>query len=226
MPATAVEPIPRTASRRQRSPLRRLVGALFTLFAVVALPFILLVRASLYLYLEQGFHTWVALAGGIVATGLVLFGYATYLRRKWSGSWSVSGRAFKTMLLVVLLYSGYSMMYISSSNVKTADVRATYRSLHPILRVATSTLVLIDGDLVVTDAGRVPADYERMGLPVRERSLHYKQPSGYVEAVDIRTRGRSEVTNQLVRLYFWAMGFNTLRHVGTADHLHVSMPAP
>lgn len=210
--------------RRRRSWSSRFFGGLFTVFVVVALPFILLVRASLYLYVNQQMNTWIALAGGIVVTGIVLFGYTAYLRRRWFGTWEMSGRMFKTMVFIVVLYSGYSMMYISSSNVKSESVRATYRSLHPILRVATSTLVLVNRDLVVTDAGRTPADYKKMGLPVREQSLHYKQASGYVEAVDIRTTGRSEIRNALVRLYFWAMGFNTLRHVGTADHLHISMP--
>ncbi len=209
---------------RRRSWSSRFFGGMATVFFVVAMPFILLVRVSLYLYLNQQMNTWIALAGGILATGVVLVGYTAYLRRRWFGTWEMSGRMFNTMLFIVVLYSGYSIMYISSSNVKSESVRATYRSLHPILRVATSTLVLVNRDLVVTDAGRTPADYKRMGLPVREQSLHYKQPSGYVEAVDIRTTGRSEIRNGLVRLYFWAMGFNTLRHVGTADHLHVSMP--
>ncbi|MEZ4698881.1 MAG: hypothetical protein R2834_01015 [Rhodothermales bacterium] len=225
MPQTATLPASTAPRRRTRSWSSRFLGGLFTVFALVALPFILLVRTSLYLYLQQQMHTWVAIAGGIVVTGFVLFAYTAYLRRRWFGSWEMSGRVFKTMLLIVALYSGYSMMYISSSNVKTESVRSTYRSLHPILRIATSTLVLVNRDLVVTDAGRTPADYKKMGLPVREQSLHYKQGSGYVEAVDIRTHGRSEIANGLVRLYFWAMGFNTLRHVGTADHLHVSMPA-
>jgi len=26
-----------------------------------------------------------------------------------------------------------------------------------------------------------------------------------------------------VQLYFWSMGFDTKRHVGTADHLHVEL---
>ncbi len=218
MPETDIAPV------RHRSWSSRFIGGMATVFFVVAMPFILLVRTSLYLYLHQQMNTWIALAGGIVVTGIVLFGYTAYLRRRWFGTWEMSGRMFKTMLLIVVLYSGYSIMYISSSNVKSDSVRSTYRSLHPILRVATSTLVLVNRDLVVTDAARTPADYKKMGLPVREQSLHYKQASGYVEAVDIRTTGRSELRNGLVRLYFWMMGFNTLRHVGTADHLHVSMP--
>jgi len=32
------------------------------------------------------------------------------------------------------------------------------------------------------------------------------------------------VRNRLVQAYFWSMGFATLRHVGTADHLHVELP--
>jgi hypothetical protein len=40
----------------------------------------------------------------------------------------------------------------------------------------------------------------------------------------VRTNGRSKATNLLVELYFILMGFETLRHVGTADHLHVALP--
>ena len=54
-------------------------------------------------------------------------------------------------------------------------------------------------------------------------SLHYVQEDGYIHAVDLRTRGRGEVTNRLVQLYFWTVGLGTLRHVGTSDHLHVEL---
>jgi len=54
--------------------------------------------------------------------------------------------------------------------------------------------------------------------------LHYPQPDGYVHAIDLRTAGRGFVRNRLVQAYFWSMGFVTLRHVGTADHLHVELP--
>jgi len=39
--------------------------------------------------------------------------------------------------------------------------------------------------------------------------------------VDLRTR--SPFRSVLVEWYFWAMGFATLRHTGTADHLHVQL---
>ena len=89
--------------------------------------------------------------------------------------------------------------------------------------VALSTIVLVDPDLVVTDMGRVPESYRRMGLPVNHRTKHYRQSDGWVHAVDLRTRGRGEIRNRVVQLYFWSMGFSTLRHVGTADHLHVQL---
>jgi hypothetical protein len=70
---------------------------------------------------------------------------------------------------------------------------------------------------------RQAGDYARMGLPVNPRTRHYTQADGWVHAVDIRTRGRSEVRNRGLQFYFWAMGFSTLRHSGTADHLHVQL---
>jgi len=42
--------------------------------------------------------------------------------------------------------------------------------------------------------------------------------------LDLRTIGRSERRNRLTAAYFQLMGFRTLRHLGTADHLHVSLP--
>ncbi len=42
--------------------------------------------------------------------------------------------------------------------------------------------------------------------------------------MDIHTAGRGFVVNLLVQGYFELMGFRTLRHVGTADHLHVELP--
>ncbi len=63
-----------------------------------------------------------------------------------------------------------------------------------------------------------------MGLPLYEGTLHFKQADGYAHAVDLRTLGHSAVRNFLMRGYCGVMGFRTLRHVGTADHLHVSLP--
>ena len=108
-------------------------------------------------------------------------------------------------------------------NAKSDEVHGYFLSVHPILRVALSTVILGDPDLVITDMTRVRADYGRMGLPVNDHTMHYVQRDGWVHAVDLRTQGRSEIVNRAVQLYFWGMGFSTLRHVGTADHLHVQL---
>jgi hypothetical protein len=62
-----------------------------------------------------------------------------------------------------------------------------------------------------------------MGLPVFENSLHFEQESGYVHAVDLRTIGQSEFRNLMLEYSFRLLGFRTLRHTGTADHLHVEI---
>ncbi len=206
------------------NPLTWLIKTIVTLVVVVALPFLLLVRVSLYLNVEQQMNVWLAVAAGVGAATLALLLYSAVLRRKFMGTFGVTGRMSKMLLALVLVYSGYSLMYLSGTNVKSEEVKSTYLSLHPALRIATSTLVLADRSLVVTDMERTPEDYRTMGLPVLENSLHYKQENGFVEAVDIRTKGKPEWVNQLVRFYFWSMGFNTLRHTGTADHLHISVP--
>lgn len=92
-----------------------------------------------------------------------------------------------------------------------------------MLRLAVSTLIHIDKELIITDADRQPEDYKKMGLKSKKLSLHYKQNTGYSHALDLRTSGRPIWKNLIVQNYFRLMGFRTLRHVGTADHLHVSL---
>ena len=126
-------------------------------------------------------------------------------------------------LPLVLFYCGYSLLYLASVHAKSAPVRAYYRSVHPLLRLALSTAILVDRDILITDAGRVPEDYGRMGLAANSRTRHYKQKDGWIHAVDLRTTGRGVIKNRGVQFYFWLMGFDTRRHVGTADHLHVEL---
>ena len=86
--------------------------------------------------------------------------------------------------------------------------------------------ILADADAVMTDADRSPEFYARAGLPANESSLHFRQDDGFVHALDLRTINRPEWRNLAAELAFRAMGFHTLRHVGTADHLHVSLRLP
>lgn len=193
-----------------------------TLF-LIALPFFLLIRFSVYLNLTIGLGAWSSLFGGILPTmGLLCF-YLILL------SFWVSNKKLLIKLggigvsIMVLGFCIFSLLYLSGVNAKSADVQSVYRSMHPILRVAISTVTLADDGLVITDIERFEEDYARMGLPVNPASLHYRQESGYVHAVDIRTIGRGTVRNALLRGSLELMGFRTIRHVGTADHLHVEL---
>lgn len=205
---------------------RRIAAALLRgsikAFAIIVLPFLVYVRASVYLY-RQGANPWIAIiASALLTSGLVCGGIILIARRfrhrarvRMVVGWAV--------LPIVFTWCIYAAFYLSRVHVKSDAVRAYYSSVNPILRVALSTIVLVDPDLVVTDMGRVARDYRRMGLPVNERTKHYRQADGWVHAVDLRTRGRWEIRNRALQLYFWSMGFDTLRHVGTADHLHVQL---
>ena len=126
-------------------------------------------------------------------------------------------------LPLVVFYCGYSLLYLASVHAKSAPVRAYYTSVHPLLRLALSTAILVDRDILITDSGRQPDAYGRMGLPEMSHSRHYRGADGWVRAVDLRTAGRGTLKNWSVQLYFWSMGFDTKRHVGTTDHLHVEL---
>src|SRR6059058_4886373 len=191
---------------------------------LAVLPFFVLVRGSVFLYSHSGYGPWLALLGGAGGTLVVVTGYAAWISHRLAGRVNVLALARRVALPLVLAYCAYALIYLSSGNAKSDQVRAYYGSLHPLLRVALSTWMLVDKDIVITDLARRPADYAAMGMRPADESLHYVQADGYINAVDLRTRGRSGVKNRLVQLYFWSVGLGTLRHVGTADHLHVELP--
>jgi len=213
---------PAEPAKRRSLVSRLLIGSLGLAFLIV-LPFAVLVRVSTYLYSARSAQTWIALAGGVAATVLVVTLYSAVVSKKLTGKARVRVLAKRVALPLVLTYCAYTLLYLSSVNAKSPEVREYYRSLHPLLRLATSTVILVDRDIVITDLHRTPDDYAKMGLPVQQESLHYAQSDGFVHAIDLRTVGRPQWRNALVELYFRAAGFETLRHVGTADHLHVAL---
>jgi hypothetical protein len=191
---------------------------------VLALPFVILVRGSVYLFAVHGWYPWLALLGAAgAALGLVTL-YGVWVVRHVSGKSTRPAAVARWVAApLVLGYCGYALLYLSRVNAKTDAVRSAYTATHPLLRLAVSTLVLVDGDVVVTDLARDSRDYGRMGLAPNPRSRHFPQADGWVHALDIRTAGRGRVANWMVEGYFRVMGFDTLRHAGTADHLHVEL---
>ena len=193
---------------------------------VLLLPFVVLVRSAVYFYAHRGFSAWLAIGAALGLSLALVSSYAAWASFHLTGRVHLRAAIRWVALPLVALYGGYSLLYLSQMNAKGPEVLSYYRSLHPVLRVAVSTLVVVDRHLVITDLRREPADYAVLGLPAAEASLHYPQPDGYVHALDLRTIGRPNWRNVLVAAYFRAMGFRTLRHVGTADHLHVALPPP
>lgn len=209
--------------------MRRLLFQLTKIAGLLVLPFLALIRTAGFLYESYGWLPWAAILGGVMTSAFLLFIYLVYVQawlRGALGNLRSMRRTYWLATALVVVYCLPALFYISTSNTKHTEVAEEFTSLHPILRLGISTLVFLDKDLILTDASRNPEDYHKMGLQVNHRSLHYTQSSGYAHAVDIRTRGHSEFRNKLVKIYFNLMGFNTLRHVGTADHLHISISSP
>ncbi|NGP87541.1 hypothetical protein [Fodinibius halophilus] len=184
-------------------------------------PFFLLVRTSVYIYSEYDLHGWLALGAGVLATILLLLCYALFVRIRFSKSWFLNRYVRSGIAVLVAAYTLYGAFYFSELNAKSEEISSYYRSLHPIMRVALSTATLADSDIIVTDIRRSPEDYEKMGLAQKQHSLHFVQEDGYVHAVDLRTKGRAEWKNWLLAITFEGVGLETIRHVGTADHLHL-----
>jgi len=221
---TAPPPAPSPVARPAPTwSARRVALAVAGGASLLVLPFVLYVRGSVALYLDAGRSPWVSVAGAAALTALVLVAYSIWLTRRLRAA---GARTFvrRVALSAAVGWCAYAALYLARDNAKSDDVRRHYRSLNPVLRVALATAVLADRDMVVTDARRVAADYARMGLPVNDRTRHYVQPNGWVHAVDLRTIGHGELRNRLLAGWFRLMGFQTLRHVGTADHLHVQLP--
>ena len=193
---------------------------------VLILPFVALIRGAIFVHHRYDNGPWISLAGGALLTVLILFIYMTVIHGMFSSTLG-SVRAFKRRFYVaVLMLAGYcihALFFISSSNLKNQSLQSELRQLHPIVRVAVSTVIMIDPSLVITDASRSQSDYRDMGLPVNERSLHFPQKDGYAYAIDLRTRDRSALRNVLLQNYFRLMGFKTLHHGGTGPHLHISL---
>ncbi len=221
---------PRSESRRDGKPPRRFLGRVVrwgvTAVLLAVLPFVLLVRGGVFAYQQWGLGAWPSLAVSTAATALLLACYAwAASRRLGAGKW-FRKFAMRAAALGAAAFVLYSLLIIAGGNVKSEEVRAEYSGLHPLLRMAVSVFVLADADAVITDADRTPDFYARAGLPANESSLHFRQDDGFVHALDLRTINRPEWRNQAAELAFRAMGFHALRHVGTADHLHVSLRLP
>ena len=212
-------------SRLRSAPIR-LLRTLGILLVLAVAPFALLIRGGVFAYQVWGLGTWTSLFLSAAASAALLGLYAWVVSVRLGTKKSTRKVFTRAATAVGIAYVCYALVFVASENVKSEEVASEYSSVHPLLRVAASALTLVDRQAVITDAGRTTEDYWLMGLPPNEASLHFEQSSGYVHALDLRTNGRPEWRNRAVEMTFWALGFHSLRHVGTADHLHISLRMP
>ena len=203
------------------NPLTLILKLLF----LITVPFLILIRLAVYLHTSSNLLPWLCIIVSVMMTTFVIFIYLTIVHFYFSEQDNIYNfrRRIILSLIIVGLYAIHGLFYIKSDNFKSKDIKSEIHEVHPVLRLAASTLIHLDKELVITDAERQPEDYKKMGLKSLKNSLHYTQSTGYTHAIDLRTRNRPAWKNFLVRSYFYAMGFRTLRHTGTADHLHVSL---
>jgi len=204
----------------------KLLYFLLKMLALVFLPFIILLRVSIFTHSTYELPATLSLGCGALATAFALMIYFSFFYGKITGkigSFDSFKRRSTLALVVVLGFVAYGLFYINGSNVKHQEIKKEFSELHPIIRLGVASIVLFDKNMIITDASRVPEDYRKMGLKTSNSSLHYKQKDGYAYAIDLRTKGRLEWANQVRQIYFRIMGFNVLRHTGTADHLHLSL---
>jgi hypothetical protein len=212
----------RKPGRRRRRRLRWGPGTALKLVALAFLPAVF-VRAAVEFY-RSGFGTMATIACSAIVVLIALSLLVVALSAPLAGKRArFSAVARWVALPAVLLWVAYSLFYLSQANAKTAGVRDAYTSLHPVLRLAVASAIVADGDLVVTDARRSADDYRRMKLPVFERTLHYPQADSWVHAIDVRTIGHNPIRNVALGWYFRVVGLRVVRHVGTADHLHIEL---
>ena len=193
----------------------------------MVLPFFLLLRGSVTLYELTEWNPYLCIGICAIGSMAALYFYLTWVVghvvQKKKAVEKAKRINVRLVLVAVAGFCLYAVLYLAAGNAKTTSVQDEYTSTHPLLRLGVSTFILFDHDLVVTDMARAKLDYREMGLAMKNKSLHYPQSDGYVHALDLRTNDSSDWRNKLLETYFWVMGFRTLRHVGTGDHLHISL---
>src|SRR3990172_8407965 len=120
-----------TKRRMARWLLRVLAAGL-----LAALPFALLVRGALVASATWGWHAWLAVAFGALLAALAVSALAWWTLRRLSMRPSFRTVATRVGLPLVIVFCSFSLLYLSGSNAKSAEIREAYPRLHPILRLA------------------------------------------------------------------------------------------
>ena len=203
--------------------LRRSVSWVMGMGILVVTLFAILVRGSVFSYDTWAFGASLSLVSAVLMTvPLLLLGDWVIIR----GPGIV--RRFQLMLIrgaimIAFIYIGYAVLYVASTNAVPDEIREEYQTIHPLLRLAASPVIVFDPSAFRHPDGSVLEDYRLMGLSANEANLHFVQKDDLIHSLDLVTDNRSEWRNRAIELGFWAFGFHSLRHRGVGDHLHVSL---
>ena len=206
--------------------LRRSVSWVMGMGILVATLFAILVRGSVFSYDTWAFGASLSLVSAVLMTvPFLLLGAWVIIR----GRGIV--RRFQLMLIrgaimIAFIYIGYAVLYVASTNAVPDEIREEYQTIHPLLRLAASPVIVFDPSAFRHPDGSVLEDYRLMGLSANEANLHFAQANDLIHSLDLVTDSRSEWRNRAIELGFWALGFHSLRHRGVGDHLHVSLRLP
>ena len=184
------------------------------------------VRVQLLLLARDPNASWLAVVSGLLTAGVVLvltlligcrFAYRFYTPKRM-------GLALVVVPLLTLLLGYAGISRFPERNFKNQQIAGEWTRLHPTLRLALWVVAIEDRKMVLTDIARQPEGYVGMGLKVPAESQHYIDADGYARAVDLRVTNVGDLRNWGRQGLFLLMGLRTLRHTGTADHLHIALP--
>ena len=200
------------APRRGAGPLlavTRLPGFVLRLGLGLAATLVVSVRAQLAILERYPEADWLALAGGLLAGGLVLFVAVAVAFGLRSPRRAL---LLLTALPALLLTAGcLSVTHFPEAGFRTGELRGEWERLHPTLRLSL-WIARLGGDLVLTDVAARPA---------QDGSTPWR---GYVRSVDLRARDAGDLRDWARQGLFLALGLKAAPHAGAAGHLHVSLP--
>ena len=203
--------------------LRRSVSWVMGMGILVATLFAILVRGSVFSYHTWGFAASLSLVcAALMTVPLLLLGIWVMI----PGRGIIRHMLIRGAIAIAIIYTGYAVLYVASTNAVPDEIREEYQMIHPLLRLAASPVIVFDPSAFRQSEGFMLEDYRLMGLSANEANLHFAQKDDLIHSLDLATDNRSEWRNRAIEIGFWALGFHSLRHVGVGDHLHVSLRLP
>ena len=206
--------------------LRRSVSWVMGMGILVATLFAILVRGSVFSYDTWAFGASLSLVSAVLMTVPFLLLGAWVIIRGRGIVRKVRHTLIRGTISIAFIYIGYAVLYVASTNAVPDEIREEYQTIHPLLRLAASPVIVFDPSAFRHPDGSVLEDYRLMGLSANEANLHFAQANDLIHSLDLVTDSRSEWRNRAIELGFWALGFHSLRHRGVGDHLHVSLRLP